>query len=190
MQRHPIDRIALFFFELGQQQEVNRHGWRLIGAQREPLGVHVARAAQIGFVLALMEEYESPERVATALIFHDLPECRTGDADKIMARYMTVDERHALKEQTEPLGIVGAHIARYWTIVEERDGALGVIAKDADYLECAVRARELEVIGHTFATDWWRNVKGALRTKSAKELYDQLMSIHPHTWWAGLKKLK
>jgi putative hydrolase of HD superfamily len=184
MSTFSINATVHFFYELGQQLEVKRSGWRLIGAS-----CHIARAAQIGFILAVMEKYSRPEEVATALLFHDLPETRTGDPDKLMARYVTVDEVRALEEQTEGLGKVGGVIRSYWHAVENRGTQLGRIAKDADYLECAVRARELEETGHKFATDWTSNVKGALVTESAKALFAEILSTHPHTWWRGLKKL-
>ena len=191
MNKVNVRAFANFAYELGQQTELTRTGWRLIGATREPLGCHVARAAQIGFILAIMEgsSRDFAQEVATALLFHDLPENRTGDADKVMARYVVIDEKRALEEQTEGLGAATEIIRWYWDSIEERKIDLGIIAKDADYLECAVRARELEVVGHQFAENWITNVKGALRTTSAKLLMTELIMVHPHEWWRGLKKL-
>ena len=101
MNKVNVRAFANFAYELGQQTELTRSGWRLIGAVREPLGCHVARAAQIGFILAIMEgrSRDFAQEVATALLFHDLPENRTGDADKVMARYVAIDEKRALEQQ-------------------------------------------------------------------------------------------
>jgi putative hydrolase of HD superfamily len=189
MKQTSFTNFAKFAYELGQQLEVGRSGWRLIRAPKEPLGCHVARAAQIGYFLALSEGIDNPEKVATAILFHDVHECRGTDLDKITARYVEFDERRAIEEQVTPLGEIGEKIYALWKVVEERQGKEGIIAKDADYLEACVRARELMVQGFPEAADWIVNVGQALQTDSAKKLYAALLEVHPNDWWKGLKKL-
>ncbi len=183
------NKLANFVYELGQQLEEARSGWRLIRAPKEPLGCHVARAAQIGYALAVCEGIENPERVAAALLFHDVHECRVKELDKLTARYVQVDEEAAIRDQTFPLGVLGEKINDLWHLVEERQGQEGIVAKDADYLEACVRARELEIQGFSDAKDWIQNVGSALKTDSAKLLYQALLDTHPNLWWQGLKKL-
>lgn len=189
MEDASFKNVANFAYELGQQREVGRSGWRLIRAPQEPLGCHVVRAAQIAYFLACAEGLPCPEKVAAAVLFHDVHECRGTDIDKVAARYVVFDEHRAIEDQVKPLGDIGEKIHALWKLTEERQGKEGLIAKDADYLEMVVRARELEVQGFPEARNWIENVGSALKTDSAKKLFSALLEVHPNDWWKGLKKL-
>lgn len=182
--------LVNFIFEMGQLKRIKHEGWRLIGVENpETVGVHSLRAAQIAFILAKMENYSNPHEVCSMLVFHDIGECRIGDLHKVASRYVQSDEALAVKEQTEKLAELGQEILRLWTEVEDKSTEAGIIAKDADYLEQAVTAKEYLEKGYEFAEDWLKNISKALRTKSAKNLLEVVKKTHSNVWWQGLKKL-
>jgi len=182
--------ILKFFFEMGQLSRVKREGWRLLGIEQpESIADHTLRAAQIGWVLAKLEGYENPHEVAAILMFHDIGETRIGDIHKLANRYITADETSAGTEQTARLGNLGPQVMELWHQIEERSSTAGIIAKDADLLELAVRAREYMAQGFSDAKEWFQAAEQRVTTKSAKNLIAELPNISPTDWWHGLKKL-
>lgn len=186
-----LHALANFLFEMRQLREEKRSGWQLIGIpNKESVAEHSLRAAQIAFALAVLEGHPDPEKIATMLIFHDIGEARIGDNHKVTARYVgEVREEGAVVDQTGELGSLGEYIHKLWKEVDEHNTPAGIIAKDADYLECAFTAKEYFDQGHTAAEDWFKNAGAALKTESAKELWSQMLTMKAHEWWKGLKKL-
>ena len=188
MQDHDIIDFA---HELGQLRRVSHEGWKLLGMDHpDTVAEHSLRAAQIGYMLALMEGFDQPERVAAMLCFHDMAEARIGDIHKLANRYIVADEERAAREQTEKLGPVGERIFALWDETEERSTQAGIIAKDADYLEQAVTGKEYLEQGFERAQQWIDNVAKAVRTTSAKRLVAELATGHSNDWWNGLKRLE
>ena len=186
----PAQDTLSFFFEMGQLSRVKREGWRLLGIEHpESIADHSLRAAQIGWILAVREGYENPHEVAAMLIFHDIGETRVGDIHKLANRYISVDERRAVEEQVSRLGTVGARVLALWEGIEDRKTTAGIIAKDADLLELAVRAHEYLRQGHQDAQEWFNAAAARVQTKTAKELIAELPSVSPTAWWHGLKKI-
>ncbi len=194
MEQHSEELRAIvnFVFEMGQLREERRSGWKLIRvAEKETVAEHSLRAAQIGYILALMEGYARPEEVAAMLVFHDMSETRIGDIHKIARRYILEEHgKEAVAEQTAPLRDTGESIRALWTRVEERSDIAGIIAKDADYLDCAFTAKEYRDEGYERADDWIVNTGRALQTGSAKRLWEVLQSTHSSDWWKELKVLR
>ncbi|HLC72207.1 MAG TPA: HD domain-containing protein [Candidatus Nanoarchaeia archaeon] len=186
----PTDNDILnFIFELGQLRHIKNAGHRLIGVD-QPYSVaeHNLRAAQIGFILAKMEKYKDPYEICTMVVFHDMEECRTGDVNKVMNRYITGDKLGAANDQTAKLDTIGKDIAHLWKQHEEHTTPAGIISKDADLLEQAVMAKELVEKGYAYAQDWIKNVGMKLQTPSAKKLWEALQKSDSNAWWQGLKK--
>ena len=182
--------ILKFFFEMGHLSRVKREGWRLLGIENpESIADHSLRAAQIGWVLAKLEGYPNPNEVAAMLIFHDIGETRIGDIHKLANRYVTADEEAAVKEQTERLGDAAKDLRALWDGIENRSTQAGIIAKDADLVELAVRAREYIERGFADAAEWYEAAKSRVQTKSAKEIIEELPKLSSTSWWHGLKKL-
>ena len=119
-----IKKVVNFIFELGQLKKQARTGWWLAGV-KDPSSVaeHTLRAAQIGYILAVMEGV-NPERVASILIMHDNVETRTGDQNKVTARYINTNEseQQVLKEQSENLGEeISEKLKQYFNEIEKRN---------------------------------------------------------------------
>jgi putative hydrolase of HD superfamily len=182
--------VLSFFFEMGQLSRVKREGWRLLGIESpESIADHSLRAAQIGWILAKMEGYENPHEVAAILIFHDIGEARVGDIHKLANRYITVDEAAAVREQTSRLGEAGREVLELWDSIESRSTRAGILAKDADLLELAVRACEYMQQGFADAQEWFDAARTRVQSNTAKQLIAELATVSPTAWWHGLKKI-
>jgi len=188
-----------FFFELGQLKRERHNGFLLSGV-REPdtVAEHAWRAAQIGFVLAELEnarageEVVSAERVACMLLIHDNAETRLGDQHKVAARYVDLKgaEAAAFADQLNGLGErVAGKWEAYRQEYESRATREGIVAKDADWLETALQAKEYLDLGYASTQDFIDNVAAAVETQSAKELVAALRTTQFTDWWKGLKKM-
>lgn len=185
--------IVNFIFELSQLKRL-RHSGPLLGGVKDPdtVAEHACRAAQIGYILAVMENNPNPDKVAMMLIIHDNAEARIGDQNKVSARYYDNKEAEA-KAFSDQLDLLGDAVKkkwqRYFAEYENRTSPEGIVAKDADWLETAFQAKEYYDIGYTYMMNWIDNVEKALETKSAKELIKEMRETNFTDWWKGLKKM-
>lgn len=185
--------IVNFIFELNQLKRQKHSGWRLAGVT-DPYSIadHTLRAAQIGYILAVMEGSANPEKVATILTIHENGEARIGDQTKIGAHYFSKKEPEtmAFLDQLTGMGkTIEENWKSYFNEFEERNTCEGIIAKDADWLETAFQAKEYLDLGYLSAIDWINNVEKALETKSAKLLLREMKKTQFTDWWKGLKKM-
>jgi len=186
--------IAKFFSELGVSRRYQRSGPKLSGVKNsENIAEHVFRAAQIAYVLAYLEEVD-PEKTASMVLFHDNGELRVGDQNKVSARYFDISktEKHAFDEQIYNLPeSLAQRIGRLYSQFESRNTKEGIVARDADWLETAITAKEYLELGYKGQQNWIDNVRKALETKSAKELlrYIEKQKDFTNSWWQGLKKM-
>lgn len=187
-----ISYAVKFIFEMGILRMVSRTGWGLLNiplSERENVSEHTLRAAQIGYILALLENYPDPNKISTILIFHDSHETRTWDPNKVMRRYMDVNEKKAAQEQYSGFSEeIYSQLQASWDTIEEQSTTAGVIAKDADILECAFTAKEYIEKGYQPAEEWIKNAKDKLKTKSAKKLIKEMIKSNSKDWWKDLKQ--
>lgn len=182
--------VVDFLFEMGMLKRVSREGWKLIGIRTpESVSEHSLRAAQIGYILAIMEGYDNPEQICCMLVFHDIGESRIGDLHKVANRYTTADEKQVVNDQLRHLDEIGENIFSLWQQVETQENIAGKIAKDADLLELAVTACEYKQNGYHGSTDWLEKTTKRMQTTSGKQLLEALVQGDPNHWWQGLKKI-
>ena len=185
--------IVNFIFELNSLKRIKSSGWMLAGIENpHSIAEHQLRAAQIGYILAVMEGNENPEKVAAMLMIHDNGEIRIGDQNKIAARYVDKKEaeKQAFNEQLDCLGeTIKDKWRQYYEEFESRSSQEGIIAKDADWLEIAFQAKEYSDLGNDFVVDWINNVEKAVETESAKVLIKEMKQTKFTDWWKGLKKM-
>ncbi|MEF8848003.1 MAG: HD domain-containing protein [Candidatus Thermoplasmatota archaeon] len=178
-----------FIYELGMLKRTDREGWKVCGIDKpESVSEHSLRAAQIGYILAYLENYDKPEKVATTLVFHELGECRIGDIHKIASKYLTYKEEDVVNNQTEKINDIGKKIFKLWKKIEKPVDKPGIIAKDADLVEMAFTAREYMQIGYSRASRWIDSSYKRVKTKSAKKMIKNLKKSNPSEWWTKLKK--
>ena len=188
-----LKNIVNFIFEINQLKRQRHSGFQLAGVNDpDSVAEHVMRAAQIGYILAVMEGEANPEKVASMIMIHDNGEARVGDQHKVAARYFDVKEAEhkAFSEQLERLdNSVAERWQKYFNEFENRNTKEGIIAKDADWLETAFQAKEYMDIGFSSMENWVENVSKAVETNSAKMLIKEMRESKFTDWWCGLKKM-
>ena len=188
-----IKNTVNFIFEINQLKRQYHSGFQLAGIKNpDTVAEHVMRAAQIGYILAVMEGDANPERVAAIILIHDNGEARIGDQHKVAARYFDIGqaEHDAFSGQLEGIGTqIRAKWQKYFDEFENRDTKEGVIAKDADWLEVAFQAKEYIETGFESVQIWIDNVEKALETESAKKILKEMKNIKFTDWFKGLKKM-
>ena len=195
--RGALSSFLRFLFELRILKKEKHKGFYLVGCSDGEVGSvaeHSWRTAVIGYILAKMENYPNPYEVSTICVFHDIAESRIGDLHRVAKRYVKVDKEKAIKEQTQQLGETGEEIAKLSLRSSYKDlnDKAGIIARDADLVEQAISAYELVRKGYKSAEEWIENVKKNIKTKSAKELLNEMekKQVDPFFWWEGLKVKK
>ena len=186
-----MKEIAKYFYEIGQLKRVKRSGWWMVGIDNpESVAEHSLRTAIIGYVLAYLEGAD-PFKTAAICLFHDTHETRILDLHRVAKRYIHLgeDEEQARREQVarlpEPLADEIATLMSYHEMQETPEG---VLAHDADALECLIQAREYQTQGYTEVEDWIINCQAVLRSESAKNIADECLRVEPREWWQGLKQ--
>jgi putative hydrolase of HD superfamily len=186
MNEKPITNLI---FELGMLKKFFHNGPKAAGIKKpDTIAEHSFRAAVIGYILAEMEGL-SGEKTACMLLFHDIPEARIGDHNKIAQRYINTSEteKKVIKDQVKDLpDKIAKKISNYWSQQEKASTKEGKIARDADYLETAFQAKEYSDTGYP-TKNWISNVKKNLKTKSAKKLIQKLEKTKFTDWWKDLK---
>lgn len=173
--------MLILFLKLTNLKNKKTSGWRLIGVDNSPSNSgHILRSAQIGYILAVMENNPDPEKVTSILVMHENGEARIGDQNKVSAKYYNKSEaeNQAFKDQTNNLG---EKIEKKWNAYfeefEKRNTPEGIIAKDADWLETAFQAKEYLDLCHKDAQNWIDNAEEALETESAKKISPLLSTL-------------
>lgn len=179
-----MDKISEFLFELGHLRRISHEGWKLIGVKHpESIAEHSLRAAQIGYILALLEGYNRPEEVCTMLVFHDIGECRIGDIHKLANRYVKVNEENVIMDQVKRFNEFGKEILELWQNFEYKKTKAGIIAKDANLLDMILTAKEYFHQGFIDAGDWIEKIGRKLETESARKLLNCVKEKKPFEWW-------
>lgn len=184
--------LVKYFYELGHMRRVLHTGWTFAGVKNPTnIAEHTLRAAQIGYIIARIEGAD-PGKTASMLLIHDNGEIRTNDANRIVDRYIDMSgaEKRAVKEQHERLPEeLGREFNELFKEYKDRHTKESICAKDADYLDMACTAKEYIDIGYKSCRDIIENVKKALKTKTAKDLIEDIEKMKFNEWWEGLKKL-
>jgi len=188
-----MKEIVNFFYELGNLKRVKRSGWWRLGIKdSENIAEHSHRAAIIAYVLAKLEKANA-EKAAVICLFHDIAEVRIGDIDKVNARYIDTKhvEKKALKEQVSKLPEnIGKEIVSFFDDIDNKKTKEGIIAHDAEQLECAIQAKEYLEVGYKGTEKWIENVKNKrLITKTARNLLDTMEKTSSMEWWQHLSKI-
>ncbi len=184
--------IANYFFEAGMLKRICRSGWWSENvATPESVADHVFRTAVVAFVLAKLEgcDAHSANRICTAAVFHDMHETRILDLNKITARYIDVTREIELKVEREQVNALPQELSKSILDALTLTGKEQVILKDADYLECAVQAKEYADIGHK-TKPWLESISKRLKTKSAKMILREIASTNSTAWKDGLKRFR
>ncbi len=187
-----MKELADFLFEAGQLKRVKRSGWWVINVKDpETVAEHSFRAAVVGYVLGKLENADV-KKVVLMCLFNDFHEARLCDLHKVSQRYIDLKpaENSAFAEQVKDLPEnFSGELKTMFNEFQEQSSKEGIIARDADLLENSLQAREYIKQGYSEAQDFIDNVRGLMKTDSAKKLMKQIERSDPDRWWKGLKKI-
>ncbi len=187
-------RIIDLFFEAGQLKRQPRSGWLLLGiTQPESIADHTCRSVLIAYVLAKLES-ANPEKAALIAAFHEIPETRIGDLNKMTQAYFTDKrsvERKILRDQAALLPKeIGDEFIALLHDFEDDTTPEQTVARDADYLEVILQAKEYLDQGYAGAQNWIENATTRLRTETAKRLAKRIAATRSTEWCEGLKRIR
>ena len=187
------EQITHFFYEVGHLKRIPRAGWQLLRIpDAESVGDHVSRSVVIAYVLAKLEGADA-SKAALIAAFHELPETRIGDLHKMAQNYFRDKKQVEVKVLADQLAMLPDSIAAELHSIldgEHDDSPERSVARDADFLEVIIQAKEYLEQGHTGCQNWIDNATKCLKTKSAQRLAKQVAKTRSTEWYEGLKRIK
>lgn len=170
-----------------------RSGWQALNIPNpESVADHTCRSVFIAFILAKMEKADA-QRTALISAFHEMPETRLSDLDKVAQRYLEKKkiEKAIVQDQLQLLpNDIASDLSDFYTGFEEDETREHVIAKDADYVEVILQAREYLDQGYVGAQNWIDNAQGLLKTESAKKLVAEIITTGSTDWFKLVKHIE
>jgi len=177
-----MKNIANFLFEAGMLKRTPRSGFQFLGSGAESVAEHIFRTTYVGYALGKMEKDINVDRLIKMCLFHDLPEARTGDLNYVNKKYVTADEKKAVKDLTETLPF-GSELLEIIEEYEDGKTSEALLARDADQLEMILALKEYKDIGNKYAEEWLGFSLKRLRTDTAKKLAQVILETDSSLWW-------
>lgn len=177
-----MNEIADFLFEVGMLKKTPRSGFQFLGSGCESVAEHILRTLYIGYVLCKMDPEADERKVLRLCLMHDLPEARTGDLNYVNKKYVTVDEKKAVRELAEPL-FFGAEIEESIDEFNERETKEALLARDADQLSLILQLKECGDLGNRYSREWIRFAVLRLTTENARKLAEEILDTDSSHWW-------
>src|SRR5512139_1392343 len=177
-----MKNIANFLFEAGMLKRTPRSGFQFLGSGAESVAEHIFRTTYVGYALGMLEQSADTDRIIKMCLFHDLPEARTGDLNYVNKKYVTADERKAVKDLTDTVPF-GRELLEIINEYEEGKTAEALLARDADQLEMILALKEYKDIGNRYAEEWLSFSLRRLRTDAAKRLAQVILETDSSLWW-------
>lgn len=177
-----MKELADFLFEVGMLKKTPRSGYQFLGSGCESVAEHVLRTLYIGYVLCKMDREADELKVLRLCLVHDLPEARTGDMNYVNKKYVTVDERKAVRELAEPL-FFGGEIEG---AIDEFNGKAtreSLLARDADQLSLIIQLKECDDLGNRYSQEWIGFAVRRLVTENARKLAAAILATDSSHWW-------
>jgi putative hydrolase of HD superfamily len=177
-----MHHIADFLFEAGMLKKTPRSGFQFLGSGCESVAEHVLQTLYFGYVLCKLDPAADELKVLRLCLLHDLPEARTGDMNYMNKKYVTVDEKKAVKELTEPL-FFGGEIEAGLEEFNGRETKESLIAHDADQLALILQLKECGDLGNKYSREWIRFAVRRLATDNARKLAESILDTDSSNWW-------
>jgi putative hydrolase of HD superfamily len=178
-----MSKTAKFFYEAGMLMRTPRSGFQFLGSGGQSVAEHTYRMLNIAFVLnRLVAESADELHLLKLVLFHDLPEARTGDLNYENQKYVRADEEKLFRALEKELPH-GDEIVAYAREFEERQTLAARIAYDADQLEFLVTVKEELDKGNPLAADWIPPAVARLQSDAAKKLAQEILETRSDEWW-------
>lgn len=182
-----MGQLANYLNEVGMLNRTPRSGFMFLGTGSQTISQHMFRMLHIAFLLARQSHERVDElHLLHLVMFHDLPEARTGDHNYVNKRYVEEDLGSLLAdgEHNWPFG---EEIAKYIREFEERATPTAKMAADADQLELLLMLKEQSDLGNPHTDDWVTPLLARLSTDAGKELAHDILETRWDEWWFNNK---
>ena len=178
-----MSSYANFFFEVGMLARTPRSGFSFLGTGEQSVAEHVYRMINIAFILARQSEQPVDElHLMHLVLFHDLPEARTGDQNYVHHKYVRVDWDKLFGDLTAALPF-GAEIVALVREFEERSSPEARLANDADQLEFLLMLKEQQDLGNPRVADWIPPALARIKTHAGQRLAEEILATRSDGWW-------
>jgi putative hydrolase of HD superfamily len=177
-----MKEIADFLFEVGMLKKTPRSGFQFLGSGCESVAEHILRTLFAAYVLCKMEPDADELKVLRLCLMHDLPEARTGDMNYVNKKYVTVDEKKAIRELAEPL-FFGGEIEEVLAEFNGKETRESLLARDADQLSLILQLKECGDLGNHYSREWIRFAVQRLATENARRLAEDILATDSSNWW-------
>jgi len=178
--------LVNLIFEAFHLKMVQHEGERILNIEPISVASHSLNAAQIGYILAKMENADA-EKVATMMIWHDLPETRIGDLHWIAQKY--IDDKKTIEDQVfaDQMQDVfcGVTLQRLFDEYQKNKTQESKIAHDADVLEQVFQMRMYQEQWLPPAKVFLKHFWPKLQTESAKKLFGMVRRRSFWQWALG-----
>ena len=174
--------IANFLFEVGMLKKTPRTGFQFLGSGQESVAEHITRTIFIGYTLARLAGDVDELRLLKMCLFHDLPETRTGDMNYVNKKYVTVDEKKALRDLTDTL-FFGEDLEAIINEFNEKKTVVSLLAHDADQLSLILQLKEYGDLGNKYSREWIAFALKRLSTETAKKVAEAILDTDSSEWW-------
>ncbi len=178
-----MKEIAEFLFETSMLRKTPRSGFQFLGSGSESVAEHVLSTLYIGYALCKMEAGVDELKVFRLCLMHDLPEARTGDMNYVNKKYVTVDEKKAVKELAAPL-FFGVEIENALDEFNGRETRESLLARDADQLALILHLKECGDLGNKYSKEWLRFAVQRLATETGQKLALSILDTDYSAWWS------
>ncbi len=178
---------ADYLNEVGMLNDTPRSGFAFLGSGSQSVSEHMYRMMQIAFLLARATDEKVDElHLLHLVMFHDLPEARTGDHNYVNKRYVSEDLDKLLAEG-ERNWPYGPEIVACIREFEARATLAARLASDADQLELLLMLKKLLDLGNEQAKDWVPPLLGRLKTGAGRRLAEEILATPWNEWWFANK---
>ncbi len=183
-----MSQFANYLNEVGMLNRSPRTGFMFLGSGEQTIAEHMHRMLHIAFLLAR----SSPEPVDELhllhlVMFHDLPEARTGDHNYVNKKYVHEDLDKLLDECAREWPF-GDEIAAYVREFEARATPAARIASDADQLELLLMLKEQADLGNAATGDWVTACLQRIKTPTGQQLAQEILATRWDEWWFSNKQ--
>ncbi len=178
-----MSQSANYLFEVGMLNSTPRSGFAFLGSGHQSVAEHSFRMTHVAWLLArLSDEPVDTSHLLQLVMFHDLPEARTGDFNYVHHKYdLTDDDKlHADLARDLPFGDVIVGLIREF---EARATPEARLANDADQIELLLMLKEQQDLGNPRAVDWIPSALARLKTDAGRRLAQEVLSTASDAWW-------
>ncbi len=177
-----------YLFEVGMLNRTPRSGFAFLGSGRQSVAEHSFRMLHIAWLLAkLSEEPVNKLHLLQLVMFHDLPETRTGDFNYVNHKYDSANEEKLYADLARELPF-GEEIVALVQEFEARATPEARVAYDADQLEFLLILKEQQDLGNPRVADWIPPALARLKTEAGKQLAEEILASRSDDWWFNNKQ--